>query len=103
METKIQITAPMHVSCAGFASGVATALKAIRGRTETASPQDIERDVELLLAKANHNLNFNNAIVAHQHGFDARNVRMRCRIDKESHILYLHVSGAKDEAGKDNS
>lgn len=99
METRIKITAPMHVSCSGFASGVATALKVIRNAAPDATVADITRDVELLLAKANHNLNFNNAIVAHKEGFDPQKVRMRCRVDKVEHILYLHIkhSGASSD------
>lgn len=100
METKIKITAPMHVSAAGFASGVATALKALRSVKDTGTVADIEREIELLLSKANHNLNFNNAIIAHREGFDPQNVRLRCRIDKDENVLYLHIRGPNNESGE---
>jgi hypothetical protein len=105
-ETRIQITAPMHVSSQGFAAGVATALKKVKALPDDATLDEAERELEVLLSQANHNLNFNNGIIAHKHGFDPQQVSMRCKIDKQEKVLYLHIRpgrGAQDESDKDNT
>lgn len=98
---KVQITSPQHISAAGFAAGVATALKSVKDLNNKATIDDAEREIELLLSKANHNLNFNNAIVAHREGFDPHSCRMRCRIDKDESILYLTIT-ARDKVVTDD-
>lgn len=89
---KIQITAPMHVSSAGYASGLASALKAVKALSDESTLDDVEREIEALLNKANHNLSFNNAVVAHREGFDPQYIRMRCKIDKVESRLFLHLT-----------
>lgn len=105
-ETRIQITAPMHVSSQGFAAGVATALKKVKALPDDATLDEAERELSLLLSQANHNLNFNNGIIAHKHGFDPQAVTMRCKIDKQEKMLYLHIrqiARGSDGTDKDNT
>lgn len=96
-EKHVHITAPMHVSSAGFAAGVATALKIIHNATDEDTIADIEHDVELLLERANNNLRFNNSIVAHREGFDPDTCYMRTKVDKKDKILVLTLRDRKFE------
>lgn len=97
IERRVHITAPMHVSSAGFAAGVATALKAIRNAGDDATIADIEHDVEMLLERANNNLRFNNSIVAHREGFDPNSCYMRTKVDKKEKVLILTLRDKNDE------
>lgn len=101
-EKHVQITAPMHVSAAGFAAGVATALKAVRKLGDDATIADIEHEIELLLSRANNNLRFNNSIVAHREGFNPNTCYMRTKVDKKKQMLVLTIrEHAGDDAGDD--
>lgn len=88
-EKQIVITAPMHVSAHGFAAGVASAMRLIRELPADATLTDVDVAIESLLARANNNLSFNNAIVAHREGFKPGECTMRCRIDKKAEQLIL--------------
>lgn len=94
-ETRVLITAPMHVSSHGFAAGVATAQKAVRELPNDATIEDVDRVLETLLARANQHLAFNNSIMAHRLNFKPGECTMRCRIDKanEQLILTLRKTG----------